>query len=75
MVRLVASHDAKQEFIISVSWRVLSKIKIQANSLEEALSWAKENIDEIPLDNEWDYEDGSYQIDAENPEDCEIYNS
>lgn len=70
----VTANEAEQEFIIPVTWSVFSKIKVQANSLEEAFEWAKEHLDEIPLDDETDYVDGSYEISADSVEECELYN-
>lgn len=75
MVYVVANENAKEEFVLPVSWQVFSQIKVQANSLEEAFEWAKEHLDEIPLDTDADYVDASYEISAESPEECELYNS
>ena len=53
------------EYIIPVSWEVYSTIKVKgAKSLEEAVEYAKEHIDDIPL-GEGEYIDGSYKIDIE----------
>lgn len=74
MVHVVANTEAKQEFILPVIWQVFSRIKVQANSLEEAFEWAEEHLDEIPLGDDTGYIDGSYEISAESPEECELYN-
>lgn len=74
MVYVEADKTAKEEFVLPVSWEVYSKIKVQANSLEEAINYAKEHIDEIDLD-EYDnsYVDGSYKINVDSVEEAEIY--
>ena len=54
---------------IPVTWEVYDTIEVQGNSLEEALQWAEEYQDEIPLGDEPEYLDGSYQIDKEFAED------
>lgn len=53
------------EYIIPVSWEVYSTIKVKgAKNLEEAVEYAEEHIDDIPL-GEGEYIDGSYKIDIE----------
>ena len=74
MVHIVANKNTDKEFILPVTWQVFSRIKVQAESLDEAFNWARNHIDEIPLDSDTDYVDGSYEISAESPEECEIYN-
>ena len=74
MVHVVANSNADKEFIIPVTWEVFSRIKVQAATLEEAFSWAEEHLDEIPLGDDTDYVDGSYELSAEGAEECEIYN-
>lgn len=54
--------DDKKDFLIPVGWEVYSTIRVTANSLEEALEYAKEHIDDIPL-GEGEYIDGTYMID------------
>lgn len=75
MVHVVADEKATKEFVLPVSWAVFSKISVQADSLEEAFAWAEEHLDDIPLDTECDYVDGSYELTADCPEECEIYNT
>lgn len=57
--------NEKKRFVIPVSWEVYSTITVEANSLEEAIAYCKENSDEIPLSSDTQYIDGSYRIDAE----------
>ena len=53
----------KRDFIIPVSWEVYSTITVSANSLEEAIEFAKEHADDIPLCTDNEYVDGTYLID------------
>ena len=55
----------KQEFVIGVSWEVQSTITIKANSREEALKYAEEHLDDIPLPTENDYIDGSFKVEMD----------
>lgn len=52
----------KLEFKIPVSYVKAGTVKIEANSLEEAYAYAKEHIEELPLDTDDEYVDGSYEI-------------
>lgn len=52
-----------KKFSIPVTWAVWDKIEIEAETLEEAIRYVKDNIDEIPLGTEPEYIDGSYRID------------
>ncbi len=63
----------KKEFKIPVTWSVFDTVKVQADSLEEAYNYVAENLDEIPLGDEPNYIDGSYEISAAGPEECLIY--
>ena len=60
---------SKRKYYIPVSWEVWDKVEIEAESLEDAVKYVKENIDDIPLGTEPEYIDGSYKIeDGENGE-------
>ena len=65
MVYGVADKNAKKEFIIPIYWQVAGRLKVQANSLEEALDWANEHEDEIELDSDAEYLDGTFEIEQE----------
>ena len=65
MVYGVADKNAKKEFIIPIYWQVAGRLKVQANSLEEALEWANEHEDEIELDSDAEYLDGTFEIEQE----------
>lgn len=53
----------KKKFYIPVEWSVWDKVEVQAYTIEEAIQWVKEHIDEIPLGTDPEYIDGSYRID------------
>lgn len=53
----------KKKFSIPVTWQVWDKIEVEAETIEEAVAYVKEHIDEIPLGTEPEYIDGSYRID------------
>lgn len=52
-----------KRFYIPVTWQVWDKVEVEAETIEEAVQWVKDNIDEIPLGTEPEYIDGTYQID------------
>lgn len=52
-----------KKFSIPVTWEVWDKIEIEAETIEEAIKYVKENIDTIPLGTEPEYIDSSYKID------------
>ncbi len=52
------------EYVIPVSWEVYSTIRVKgAKNLEEAIKYAKENIDVIPIGS-GEYIDDSYKIEV-----------
>lgn len=54
------------EYIIPVTWEVYSNIVITGvKNLREAYEVAKLHIDELPLTEDSDYIDGSYQLEGE----------
>ena len=53
----------KKKFSIPVTWEVWDRVEVEAETLEEAIKYVKENIDTIPLGTEPEYIDGSYKID------------
>ena len=52
-----------KKFSIPVTWEVWDKIEVEAETIEDAIKYVKENIDIIPLGTEPEYIDGSYKID------------
>lgn len=55
-----------KKFNIPVTWCVYDKVEIEAETLEDAIKYVKEHIEEIPLGTEPEYIDGSYSIDDGN---------
>lgn len=51
-----------KSFIVPVSWEVYSTVEVEADSYEEAVKIAKDNIDDIPLGDS-EYVDESYKVD------------
>ena len=52
----------KKKYSVPVTWQVYDTIEIVADSFEEAVSYAKENTDNIPLGKNPQYIDGSWNI-------------
>ena len=52
-----------KKFSIPVTWGVWDKIEVEAETIEDAIQYVKDNIDTIPLGTEPEYIDGSYKID------------
>ena len=73
MTDVIANENAKKKFKIPVSWEVCDFVKVQADSLEEALDYMEEHSDEIPIDmSDAEYIDGSYSFASY--EEAECYN-
>lgn len=58
-----------KKFSIPVTWQVWDKVEVEAETIEEAIEYVKNNVDEIPLGTEPEYIDGTYKID--DGKDCE----
>lgn len=54
-----------KKFKIPVTWMVWDKVEVEADTLEDAIKWVKDNIDEIPLGTEPEYVEDSYRIDGD----------
>ena len=52
-----------KKFSIPVVWKVWDKVEVEAETIEEAIEYVKNNINEIPLGTEPEYIDGTYKID------------
>ncbi len=73
MIHAVANNKAKQEFKIPVSWELRDFVTVQANSLKAAYEWLAAHLDEVPLGDEPEYKEGSFQIAVEDPYFCAVY--
>lgn len=52
-----------------MKWEVWDKIEVNAETIEEAVQYVKDHIDDLPFGTEPEYVDGSYNIyDGENGE-------
>ena len=61
-------------FKIPVEYKVWGLVEVQADSLEEAFTYAINNIDELELPDRPEYVEDSYEIAADNIHDLEWYN-
>ena len=55
----------KKSFDVVLEYAMYGTISVEAENLEEAIKFAENNIDELPLPYEPEYIDGSYKIDKE----------
>ena len=46
---------------VAVEWSLFGETEVEANSLEEAIQYVKDNLDDIPLP-QGEYIDGSFDI-------------
>ena len=61
-----------KKFSIPVTWEVWDKIEVEAENIEEAIQYVKDNLDTIPLGSEPEYIDGSYKIEDGNNGESDI---
>ena len=61
-----------KKFSIPVTWEVWDKIEVEAETIEEAIQYVKDNLDTIPLGSEPEYVDGSYKIEDGNNGESDI---
>lgn len=61
-----------KKFSIPVTWEVWDKIEVEAETIEEAIQYVKDNLDTIPLGSESEYIDGSYKIEDGNNGESDI---
>ena len=70
---VTADEKAETEFTIPVTWEVRDMVTVQAKSLEEAYNYVQEHLDDIPLGDDESYVDGSYEISANDSDECICY--
>lgn len=56
---------------VAVTWEVCGFVDIEADTMEEAMKYFNDNLEEIPLPNNFDYVDGSFQLSSNNVEEME----
>lgn len=49
-------------FLIPVKWVSYGTVEVEANTLEEAMAYAKANKNELPLPDDREYVEGTYEI-------------
>lgn len=59
---------------IPVEYKVWGLVEVEAESMQEALEYAKENVSMLELPDEPEYIEDSYEIVAETIEDLKCYN-
>lgn len=55
----------KNKYKIAISYQKCGYVDVYGKDLTEALSWAKDHIDDFELSDDDEYIDGSYEIDEE----------
>lgn len=64
------------EWTIPVTWEMCGKVKVRAATIEEAMEIAKDEEGVIPLPDDGDYVDSSWQLTYSDAEEVrELYNS
>lgn len=61
-----------KKFYIPVTWTVWDKIEVEAETIEEAVKYVKDNLDTIPLGTEPEDIGGSYRIEDGNNGESDI---
>ena len=61
-------------FRIPVEYRVWGLVDIEANSIEEAFKYAKNNLDELELPDRPEYVEDSFILSVDTVEDLRFYN-
>ena len=59
---------------LPVSWEVCGMVEIEANTINEAMDIFEKTQDHIPLPNDFDYVDGSFDLTTKEPEVIHLYN-
>ena len=59
---------------LPVSWEVCGMVEIEANTINEAMDIFEKTQDHIPLPDDFDYVDGSFDLTAKEPEVIQLYN-
>lgn len=53
---------SKKEWKVPVNWQMTGQVKVEANTLEEAMLKVKNDSDEIPLPDKQYYIDSSFEL-------------
>lgn len=57
----------KKIYSIPVLWTMWDAVEVEADSLEEAVEFVKENIDDLPRSKNGQYLEGSFRMDDGSP--------
>lgn len=63
-----------ESFKIPVEYKVWGTVEVEAETMEEALEYARNNIDTLELPDEPEYVDDSYVIAVKDVEELKNYN-
>ena len=58
---------------IPVTWEMCATIKVEANTLEEAMEEARDEAGVIQIPSDADYVDDSWHLSVDNPDDIRAY--
>lgn len=53
---------------VAVTWQSCGFVEIDAPTMEEAMAYFNENADNIPLPENGEYVDGSFELSSDDPE-------
>ena len=53
---------------VAVTWEMCGFVEINAPTMEEAMAYFNENSDDIPLPDDGEYVDGSFELSSDDPE-------
>jgi len=62
-----------KKFKLPVTWEVSGFLEVEAESLKEAIVYFENNSDNLPLPDDFDYVDGSYDLSCHEEEYVELY--
>lgn len=54
--------------MVAVTWQSCGFVEIDALTMEEAMTYFNENSDDIPLPEDGEYVDGSFELSSDDPE-------
>ncbi len=73
METVIAKKEGRRFIKVPVSYEVCGFITVQADSVEEAVEYCENHIDELPLAEEPEYVDGSYELTTTDPDEIGAY--
>ena len=58
-----------KKYKLPVTWEMCGTVEIEAESIEDAIAYFNENIDDIEIPTDYEYVDSSFRLTDDNPED------